>query len=388
MASVGDQSLATDEMGCSSISFIDFPEDVLLCVLSFLTPADVAAFACTSKRFVSLCRDDDGKLWFAMCDRRWGSMTQIREWGKGAISYRLLYKTLSAWENLIGFWRRSGAGTAATSSSSPPLVLFEWGSSFLTGLRVSPSTNGTYDVVKAPFLWMSLSQEGQVVNFLDPDGRSEILADVGSFGIEEYSENDLVPVNVSFMGKSHFVVEEDLSFTYSNTPEQKKNGIRRSSSTLSLRGEDGGVGEDVVGTEIGSPESLPDRLMSEIYQYFANRTSPVGDRASRRQRRKEKERQSRRKWEPEHFVKIVNCSPTPSRPLQGLWKVLLNCFFNLSFSNAYFSLLFQMVEYMCVVIGLYSILFVIAPLEVGYAKFGRNLTQYKYLLLFWSVRGI
>ncbi|XP_015868849.3 F-box protein At3g12350 isoform X1 [Ziziphus jujuba] len=319
MASVRDLSLSIDGTGCS-VSFIDFPEDVQLCILSFLTPADIATFACTSKRFVSLCKDD-GKLWFAMCDRRWGTKTQIKNWGRGRISYRLLYKTLSEWENLIGFWRRSGSGTAGTSS--PPLVFFEWGSSFLTGSRVSPSTTGTYGVVKAPFLWMSLSQEGQVLNFLDPDGRSDMLGDFASSGEIECLENDLVPVNVSFMGKSHFVVEEDLSFAYSNsnTPEQSKKGIRRSSSTVSLSGDDGcGAGEDVTGSEIGSPGSLPDRLMSEIYQHFANRTSPVGDRSSRRQRRKEKERQSRRKWEPEHFVKIVNCSPTPSRPLQGLWK--------------------------------------------------------------------
>ncbi|KAI8004089.1 F-box protein [Camellia lanceoleosa] len=60
--------------------------------------------------------------------------------------------------------------------------------------------------------------------------------------------------------------------------------------------------------------------MSEIYQYFANRTSPSGDRASRKQRKREKGRQGRKKLEPEHFVKIANCSPMPSRPLQGLWK--------------------------------------------------------------------
>ncbi|MED6188737.1 hypothetical protein PIB30_088788 [Stylosanthes scabra] len=77
----------------------------------------------------------------------------------------------------------------------------------------------------------------------------------------------------------------------------------------------GGVGEDVS----GSPGSLPDRLMSEIYQHLANRTSPGSDK-SRKQRRREKERLAKRKWEPEHFVKIENCSPTPLRPLQGLWK--------------------------------------------------------------------
>ncbi|CAL9006427.1 unnamed protein product [Prunus brigantina] len=36
--------------------------------------------------------------------------------------------------------------------------------------------------------------------------------------------------------------------------------------------------------------------------------------------RREKEKQARRKLEPQHFVKIVDCSPTPTRPLQGLWK--------------------------------------------------------------------
>ncbi|KAL5559182.1 hypothetical protein UlMin_035393 [Ulmus minor] len=307
--------MAIDGTGCS-ICFNDFPEDVQLCVLSFLTPGEIATFSCTSKRFVSLCRND-GKLWFAMCDRRWGSKTQIKKWGKGQISYKLLYKTLNDWENLIGFWRRSGAGT--TGVSSPPLILFEWGSLYLTAWRVSPSRNGTYDVIKTPFLWMSLSAEGQVVNFLDPDGRNEIPADFACSESFDYVENDLIPVGVSFMGKGHFVMEEDLSFAYSNR-EQRKNGFRRSSSSTNLLAEEGVIGEDVIESEFGSPGSLPDRLMSEIYQHFANRTSPVGERASRRQRRKDKERQARRRLESQHFVKIVNCSPTPSRPLQGLWK--------------------------------------------------------------------
>ena len=320
MARLEEPNLTIDDD--LSISFTDFPEDVQLCVLSFLTPSELAIFACTSKRFVSLCRND-AKLWFAVCDRRWGSKTQIKNWGKGKISYRLLYKILTEWENLIGFWRRSGAGGTTTGLSSPPLIFFEWGSSFLTGSRVSPSKNGTYNVIKAPFLWMGLSPEGQVVNFLDPEGRSEISGDFVSSGSFDYSENDLIPVNICFMGKTHFVVEEDLSFAYSKSGEQRRNGVRRISSSENLVAEDGGgFGGDSIEAEFGSPGSLPDRLMSEIYQYFANRTSPVGDRASRRQRRREKERQARRKLEAQHFVKIVSCSPTPSRPLQGLWKVL------------------------------------------------------------------
>lgn len=127
----------------------------------------------------------------------------------------------------------------------------------------------------------------------------------------------MVPINVSFIGKCHVVVEENPSFRQFNSPEGKKSGMRRISSGGNMRGEEYGDVDDVIVPESGSSGSLPDRLMSDLYQYFANRTSPSGDRASRRQRRREKERQGRRKWEPEHFVKIVNCSPTPSRPLQG-----------------------------------------------------------------------
>ncbi|KAK7291053.1 hypothetical protein RIF29_05916 [Crotalaria pallida] len=303
----------------STLSFAEFPEDVQLCILSFLTPSEIATFACTSKRFTSLCQNDT-KLWFTMCHRRWGPKTHIAKWIKGKnVTYKLLYKTLHDWDNLIGFWRRSGNGngSAVTSTiTSPPLVFFEWGPSFLTGSRVSPSRAGTYEVIKSPFLWMSLSSDGQVVNYLDPSGRADLNSELFEIG-SVFSENELIPVNVSFMGKTHFVVEEDLNFACSspcNDKEQGRKVIRRSSSGVSLSWEDCDV--NGIGT---SGRSLPDRVMSEIYQRFANRTSPGSDK-SRKQRRREKERLARRKLEPEHFVKIVNCSPTPLRPLQGLWK--------------------------------------------------------------------
>ncbi|KAI9091384.1 hypothetical protein K1719_028195 [Acacia pycnantha] len=48
-----------------SISFTDFPEDVQLCILPFLTPSEIATFACTSKQFGSLC-SNDSELWFSL----------------------------------------------------------------------------------------------------------------------------------------------------------------------------------------------------------------------------------------------------------------------------------------------------------------------------------
>ncbi|KAK4348545.1 hypothetical protein RND71_031300 [Anisodus tanguticus] len=284
----------------SLLSFNDFPEDVQLNILSFLTPSDISNFACTSKRFVSLCRDDP-KLWFSMCQRQFGSKTLINKWGNGKISYKLLYITLFEYENLIGFWRRSGALTDS------PLIFFEWGPFYLAGSKVKPSRNGSYDVIKMPFLWMGITSKGEIVNYLDPEGKVGLstgnVMNLDDLGFVAESEL-LVPVNVSFMGKNHVVVEENGSaFGYS-------------CNVLSS----GNVREEEYEDLCGSPGSLPDRMMSEIYQYFANRTSPGGNGSARRQRRRERERQGRRKWGPQDYVKIPNCSPTPDRPLQGLWK--------------------------------------------------------------------
>ncbi|KAJ0699957.1 putative F-box domain-containing protein [Helianthus annuus] len=99
------------------------------------------------------------------------------------------------------------------------------------------------------------------------------------------------------------------------TPPEISSFACTSKRFLTLCRTDSKLCEDLIGS--GSP---PDRLTSEMYQYFANRTSPGGERAWRRQRRREREKQGNKKWESEHFVKIVNYCPTSSRPLQGLWK--------------------------------------------------------------------
>lgn len=127
---------------------------------------------------------------------------------------------------------------------------------------------------------LGISSEGRTENFLDLDGnhRSGVPVD-----LSELERSSLVPVDVNFMGNGHIMVEEN---------PQKSPVCKGSSSD-----------EDVV---------------SEMYTQLANRTSPGGDR--RRKRKKEKERQGRIKWEPEHFIKVSDFSPTLARPLQGLWK--------------------------------------------------------------------
>ncbi|XP_021728421.1 F-box protein At3g12350-like isoform X1 [Chenopodium quinoa] len=291
----------------SAFTFSDFPEDVQLCILSFLTPTEISAFACTSKRFISLFLN--GGVWYAMCGRRWGSKTQIRKWGDGKIGFKLLYKTLSEYENLVGFWRRSGGIAGGGIFGDAPLVFFEWGESCVTGSRLTPSKDGSYNVIKSPFIRLSLSADGQPLNYLINYTQYN-EKELGSCSSSS-SGMDLIQVNVNFMGKGHVVLEES-NWNCGNSvgsPNGNGNGNKNFDNVI--------VGSPEV--EIGSP---PDRMMSEMYQYFANRTSPGagGERAWRRQRRREKERQGRRKWEPEHLVKIVNCSPSPSRPLQGLWK--------------------------------------------------------------------
>ncbi|KAJ4961615.1 hypothetical protein NE237_021525 [Protea cynaroides] len=331
MANSGDPPLSSSS---AQFTFADFPEDVQLCILSFLTLSEISSFACTSKRFLFLCRSD-GMLWFSMCDRRWGSKTHIRKWGNGRIGFKLLYKTLCQWENLIGFWRRIGQASSI-GVSTPPLVFFEWGPSFVTGYKVSPSKTGTYQVVKTPFLWMALSPSGQPLIFLDRECRFESSGDFVRAAQSGIPDADLIHVHVGFIGKDHFVLEENLGFVSEESLPRNigywRISTANTSSTMCGPGGDdlGGIADDVNmnGSESTSLSHSPmsasppdDRLMSEIYQFFANRTSPgSGDRSSRRQRRRDKERQGRRKWEPEHFMKIVNCTPTPLRPLQGLWK--------------------------------------------------------------------
>ncbi|XP_078435324.1 F-box family protein [Wolffia australiana] len=282
-------------------SLVEFPDDVQICILSFLRCADVASVACTCRRFAALCGEE--RLWIAVCDRRWGSKTQIRRWirhgGDLSFNFRALFKILSRWESLIGFWRRIGRGDEGT----PPLVFFEWGPSFITGSRVSPSGDpGSYDVVKIPFIWMSLSPLGDPICLVRLSLRLDSAEFLGNLADGSgFADSDMVPVTVCFMGENHFVVDE----------------CRGQQSGLRMNDEFGSC-EDLAGLEASSP---PEKVMADIYQHFANRVSPCRDKSFRKQKKKRgKDRTGRRTWESEHFVRISDCYPTSRRPLQGLWK--------------------------------------------------------------------
>ncbi|KAJ3675597.1 hypothetical protein LUZ60_004639 [Juncus effusus] len=275
-------------MESPSPSFTDLPSDIHLNILSFLPPSSISAVACTSRRFSPL--PTSPSLWLAMCDRRWGRFTSPGSWAApncGSASRRL-YNALDKWENLMGFWRRigHGHGSGGAHAARYPLVFFEWNENSITGFRVSPCNEpGSYDVVKSPFVSLGMSKDGETVCYRwFEEGESE--TDLGL---------DPIAVNVSFVGPNHLVVEE---------------GNRGFGSEI----------EENLEVQLGiQSSSPPDQATLEMYQYFANLTSPSGEKGFRKQKRREK---GRRKslFETEHFVKIGQYCPSSFRPLQGLWK--------------------------------------------------------------------
>ncbi|KAJ3697532.1 hypothetical protein LUZ61_001237 [Rhynchospora tenuis] len=268
----------------ASPSFIELPDDIQVNIFSFLNPCEISAVACTSRRFSPL--PGSPLLWLAMCDRRWGQFTSPASWGRSCTPRRL-YRALDQWENLIGFWRRigHGHGSGGADATCHPLLFFQWNSDCITGSLVSPcSEPGSYNVVKSPFLWLGMSQDGDMVSYRQ-------LQD--ELGLEAGPGSDPVEATVSFVGPNHLVIEPN-------------GGFRSGDEAM----------EVIMGIESSSP---PDQATLQMYQYFANRTSPCGEKGVRRQRRRERERR-KSGLVTEHFVRITHYCPTPTRPLQGLWK--------------------------------------------------------------------
>ncbi|XP_073134615.1 F-box protein At3g12350-like [Henckelia pumila] len=284
-------------------SFSDFPEDVQLCILSYLHQSDLEEFARTSKKSFALCNDDE-RLWFLKCTRRWGSQTRIQRWGGGGggkISYKNLFRFLDQHECLIGFWRSDHE-----ARSSPPLVLFEWGSFYIVGYHILPPKRGGCGLSKKPFLWITASSNGKALNYLDMNGTLS-LSDKDLFrqDSEKLRATELIVADIDLHGNGYLLISENPRFL----------AFRQRLST----GNDMAEFEEVY-------RSPPDGLMAQIYRTLAKKVKVTGTTTSKkemkriRKREKEKLRLSVLPWESEHFEKIIDCSPSPSRPLQGLWK--------------------------------------------------------------------
>ncbi|KAG9440567.1 hypothetical protein H6P81_020732 [Aristolochia fimbriata] len=239
------------------LRIIDFPEDILLCILSFLSLRDISSFASACKHLHSLCRGNPN-LWFGLCDRRWADKTQISKWGNGEIAYKCLYVTLIEWENLIGLWRRAGW--------SSPLILFEWGPSYVTASRIRLPNPGEHRITKFPFLFMGLSPSGDPVNFVDSGtGFDSVpLPDFAKAAESGQPDSSLIPVSVSFIRANNILISKNLNYP---------KAVRGCSA-----------------------------LLTQAYRYFAY---PGRDASSLRKKGKN---QVYWNWEDNEYVKFVNSS--------------------------------------------------------------------------------
>ncbi|RXH99280.1 hypothetical protein DVH24_011605 [Malus domestica] len=88
---------AIDDPG-RAISFSDFPDDVQFYILSFLTPSEVASFACTPKGFVLLCKSDcklRHLLLSACLSPSSQSITEKKNKGMAVVSHKEKVQSLS-----------------------------------------------------------------------------------------------------------------------------------------------------------------------------------------------------------------------------------------------------------------------------------------------------
>jgi hypothetical protein len=154
--------------------------------------------------------------------------------------------------------------------------------------------------------------------------------------LEQELPAGVVVVDMHFVGSHHIVVEQLQQTQYPFMGKKKSlveaaavASFGSSENLVNFFGHTGG-GSPGVNSEASSGSSdaglsPPGSFPYEMYQFLARKvTSPGGDRAARKQQRRERDRafsQGRHRCEPEHFVKIVHCCPTAARPLQGLWKV-------------------------------------------------------------------
>ncbi|KAG0567371.1 hypothetical protein KC19_7G130100 [Ceratodon purpureus] len=312
-----------------------------------------------------------------MCERQFGSFTNIRDWWScGRVSYKVVHSVLSHFANLIGFWRGVGNGSHGS------LVVFEWHSYKIVGYRIIPARLASYKVHKVPFVeigWIGVSQKEMPVCLLDPDwaqlvpglvdgentrngvngstlsqplqipispqsaarkgasnpqGRDSPFEALGpDWTLEDPTPTGLVVVDLHFVGSEHVVLEEYQQAIFSGYPFSGRKTLVEAAALASFGSSEnlcpagGSPGRHSSPSSGGGSEagkSPPGSFPYEMYHYLAKKvTSPGGERAARKQRRRDRERalnQGRHRYESEHFVKIPHFCPTKEQPLQGLWK--------------------------------------------------------------------
>lgn len=161
--------------------------------------------------------------------------------------------------------------------------------------------------MKKPFFWITATSDGKAISYLDTDGRVSLTEKDLLKEDSEKLRSGLILVNVQLSGNGFLSVGENPKYFE----------FRKRLSTRIDRVEY----ESVL-------RSTPDGLMTQIHKALASKLSVCGDPRSKRERRRERHKeiekwQSVRRWDSQDYEKITECSPTPSRPLQGLWKVTL-----------------------------------------------------------------
>lgn len=156
---------------------------------------------------------------------------------------------------------------------------------------------------------------------------------------EDATPAGLVVVDLHFVGNGHVVFEEYQQAVFTGCKKTLVEAAALasfgSSENLSPLGGSPERRHSLSPASSEAGKSPPGSFPYEMYHYLVKKvTSPGGERAARKQRRRDRERalnQGKRRYESEHFVKIPHFCPTREQPLQGLWKVhhfALQCLFS------------------------------------------------------------
>lgn len=166
-------------------------------------------------------------------------------------------------------------------------------------------------------------------------GRVSPLEALGpDWNLEQPTPTGLIVVDIQFVANHHIVMEEYQQAVFTGYPFTGKKNLVEAAAVASFGSCEnicpgvGSPGRHSPASSGGGSEagrSPPGSFPYEMYHYLAKKvTSPGGERAARKQRRRDRERafnQGKHLYEPEHFVKIAQLCPTSDQPLRGLWKV-------------------------------------------------------------------